>query len=430
MIPSSKLTFSLAFGLATFVAAYRAQALQPLDEFRRSARAANFDVREAGLVTEQRGHEASVALGRLLPILSATAAYTRNQYEVSVARPSPGGETVTAVITPLDQLEANLGVRVPLIDVGGWLRLSASLRAEDAANLRAEATTNDGDAEVARHYYTLIGATWLRDAAVKAQAASEQNLDVFVRRREAERALDTDVLKARAEVERAKKVVAETDNQVRMAVRGLRTASGLEPTAGVPAFEVVPTTELSRSELQARALTAPAVKAAEADRLVADKSRSAAWAAFAPTLSASANERVTNATGFANRNTLLTLQVAATWSLDYTTLAQARASSTAASLANVRAERARQVQLDYANDAADRVELQVVRARSAAAEEDAARQAVALWRDRLTAGNATALELVQSERDAFAATASRLQAEADLAYARELLQAKTKRALR
>jgi outer membrane protein TolC len=358
--------------------------------------------------------------------VSATGGYTHNQYEVSVSRPDGSGHTVTAIITPLNQLDATFSLRVPVIDVGGWMRLAAARGVEESARLRSEATRNDSDAEVARQYYGLVGATWLREATSKALAAAERNLDVLVQRRAAERALETDVLRARAEVERAKKTIAEAETQVRAAARGLHTLTGLEPTTGVPSFEPPRSEELPKGELRNLALNAPAVKAAEGDVVAAEKTRDAAWAAFAPTVSAAVNERVTNATGFAGRNGLFNLQVTASWTLDYTTLTQARASDSAAALAKVRAERAKQAQLDVVADAADRVEVQAVRARAAAAEEDAATHLVAHWRDRLSAGNATLLEVVQAERDALSATASRIQAEADLAYARQLLVAKTK----
>jgi len=430
MSRTSKTILRLACGVSVALASHPALALQPLAEFQRAARSANFDAREAELVTSQRGHEASAALGRLLPSATVSGAFTRNQYEVSVSRPDGKGGTSVAVITPEKQLDATFGVRVPVLDVGGWLRLSAARASVEAAGLRAEAALNDADAEVARQYYGLVGATWLRDAAGQSLLAAEKNLDVLVKRREAERALETDVLRARAEVERAKMAIAEAENQVRAASRALRTASGLEPTSGVPKFTPPVASELPKTDARVLAAGAPAVKAAEAEVAAADKSRSASWAAFAPTVSAQVNERVTNATGFAGRNALFNVQVAATWTLDYSTLANARASESAAALARVRAERARQAQADLVSDASDRVEVQAVRARSAAAEEDAAQHAAALWRERLAAGNATALEVVQAERDAFAATASRIQTEADLAFARELYAAKTKGATR
>jgi outer membrane protein TolC len=403
-------------------------ALQGLDEFVKGAKAAGLDEREARLTAEQRGREADVALGRLLPTLTASLTYTRNQYPASLDRPAATGGIETIVITPEDQLDGNLTLRVPLIDVGGWFRVSAARAGADAASLRASATAADAEAEVSRLYYTLVGATWLRDAAKKSQAAAESNLGTVEKRKAAERALETDVLRAKAEVERAKRAVAEAEQQVSSATRSLRTLTGVEPTAGVPAFDPPRADELPKPEAERLAATAPAVRAAEADARQAERTRDAAWAALAPTVTATLNERFTNATGFANQSAIFSLQLAATITLDYSAVAQARATDTAAAIAKVRAERARLAQVDQASDASDRVRVQAVRAKAARAEEESTEQAVKLWRERLAAGNATLLEVVQAERDALSASASRIQAEADLAYARALLKAKTGRA--
>ena len=55
---------------------------------------------------------------------------------------------------------------------------------------------------------------------------------------------------------------------------------------------------------------------------------------------------------------------------------------------------------------------------SARAEQEASEHAAEVARARYDAGTATHLELLEAERDAFAAEVSRVQAEADLAYAR------------
>jgi hypothetical protein len=125
-----------------------------------------------------------------------------------------------------------------------------------------------------------------------------------------------------------------------------------------------------------------------------------------------------------------TAQVSTVWSLDYTSYAQARARSNAAAASRVRVDRAAQLQAELIADAADRIEVQGVRARAATAEEAAAVRAVALWRDRLASGTGTLLEVVQAERDALTATAGRIQTAADLAYARALYAARTRRAAR
>jgi outer membrane protein TolC len=405
-----------------------AWAIQPLEDFLRAGRAANFDARDARTTAEQRGHEADAALGRLLPSVSAVAGYTRNQVEVSVSRPGSNGQVESAIISPLDQVDATFTLRVPLVDVGAWRRLGAAREAEGSARFRIAATENDTDAEVARLYYTLVGATWLRDAGEKSLKASEKNLEIVDLRRKAERALETDVLRARVEVERARLRVADAERQVRSASRALRTATGLEATPGAPDMPPMPGAAPSPSAdaLAARVLATPAVRAAEAEVAAAEKTRAAAWSALLPTVGASATERLTNATGFAGRNALYNVQLSATWNLDYTTVTQARAAESAAALAKSRAERARRLQHDQAADAADRVASERVRLEAAVAEERAAEAVVAAFRERLAAGTAALHEVVQAERDAFSATASRIQAGADLAYARVLLEAKTK----
>src|SRR3984957_15016941 len=60
-------------------------ALQPVAEFLEHARTWNPQNRAAHATTAQRDAEVSISTGSLLPNLSATAQYTRNQYEVTTA---------------------------------------------------------------------------------------------------------------------------------------------------------------------------------------------------------------------------------------------------------------------------------------------------------------------------------------------------------
>src|SRR5205814_2092037 len=62
---------------------------------------------------------ASQAFGSALPGLSATASYTRNQWEVSF-----GGMPVL----PRDQRDASVNVAVPLLDLAKFARISAARR--------------------------------------------------------------------------------------------------------------------------------------------------------------------------------------------------------------------------------------------------------------------------------------------------------------
>jgi outer membrane protein TolC len=99
-------------GAVTGLGASDAHALQRLEEFRAGARAQNLDAREAAQLVEQRDAEATQASLKLLPTITATAGYTRNEYESSVTTPLGNGETRTATITPKNQLDALVTVSI------------------------------------------------------------------------------------------------------------------------------------------------------------------------------------------------------------------------------------------------------------------------------------------------------------------------------
>jgi outer membrane protein TolC len=399
-----------------------ALALQPLDEFVKGSRTANLDAREAKLGIEQRSREREVALGRVLPTLRATATYQRNQFKAEVSVPSQAGQPPTTVtITPEDQLDAQVQLTVPLVDVGGWVRVSAARATEDAARVRLSATSSDVEGEVARAYYQLVGARWLEEAAQKSVSVAEQNLEVLRVRKEAGVAFASDLARAEAEVARAKQSVSSARYESVSAARQLETLTGVTPSTGAPTLDAPTTKELEKAAVEKGARETPQVLAAQAEVRAASRTRDASYLSLVPTVSAFANERLTNATGFAGQSSIYALGVTATFQLDYTTIAQARLADTQVAIAKVRAERAVSVQKDLALDAWDRVRAQAERSKAARAEEAASKKAAELVRERLAGGSATLLEAVQSDRDAFSATVSRIQADADLAYARVLL---------
>jgi outer membrane protein TolC len=122
----------LGVALALSGAARPAFALQPVTDFIAHARTWNPQNRAAHATTAQREAEADVSKGNLLPNFSATGMYTRNQYEVTtgaltggVSLP-PGVSFGNVVIQPLNQLDANLILTVPLINVANWDRKAAA----------------------------------------------------------------------------------------------------------------------------------------------------------------------------------------------------------------------------------------------------------------------------------------------------------------
>ena len=234
----------------------------------------------------------------LLPRLSATAAYTRNQFGAEVA--FPGQDPV--VITPVDQLEAIVRLDVPLVDVGGWSTLSAAVECRDAA--RSQLATEERVAllEVVRAAWDVRAAARTRDAAAASVASGQALAEVAAARFAAGTGSDADRLRAVSDLAGAQEALAESAADLDAARRALAARTGVDGAGYELAPRGVPTGDLAVS-----ARERPEVSAARATLACRTATRNALLAGIAPDLSAFAQERITNATGFAGQ--------AATWAV-------------------------------------------------------------------------------------------------------------------
>jgi outer membrane protein TolC len=408
----------LGVAISILLASGSASALQPLDTFVAASRSSNFDRREAIALAEQRGAEADQAKSRLAPSLTARASYTRNERETTI---NQGATTIT--ITPLNQLEATFTLNVPLVDVGAWLRVSAAGASADAARMRATGSSDDAEKSVTRAFYQVVASEATKVAAAQALATAEESRTITQRRVEAGSASDLDLERARAEVARAKQVVAGATQSCAVARRSLATLSGLAPSEGtlpLPEDSLAPVP--SAAQLEPGTERLPAVQAAALDARAARATADAAWGTLAPTLAASATERLTNATSFAGRVSSWSIAATATWTIDPSAYFAAKAQSAGRAFAEVRADRARNAAKDELWNAAEEVRAQIARAEAARAEAVASARAAKLAKDRLEAGAARQLDVIQADRDAFNSEVARIQAAGDLAYARALLR--------
>jgi outer membrane protein TolC len=166
----------------------------------------------------------------------------------------------------------------------------------------------------------------------------------------------------------------------------------------------------------------PKVAAARANREASEENTRAARAAWLPILNANATERFTNATSFAGHNAYYLLQATASWRLDATLSPATRAQNAAAAASSARADKAERDAEDAIFQAWHQVRAGIDSARSARAQVKATALAAVLARDRYQSGVATQLDMLQAEQDAFRADVSRIQVDADLAYARAALR--------
>lgn len=410
---------------ALLLSAHSASALQPLEEFVASANSANFDAREQSAVVDQRGWERSAALGRLLPSVSALGIYQRNQYEVQATLP---GTTEAIILSPQNQVDAIFQLDVPLIDVANYHRYRQAKHVERAASAQGGQVTAQVDAAVARAYYQLVGSSALAQAAERSVALAQENYRFVETRNRLGNATQLDVQRARANLERARQDLADARLGRDLAARDLETLSGLTPTA-VDSFSEVSLEHEAPLKEWLQGEPTPADLVQKELTKAAASGHAAAKAALLPTLSANAQERLTNATGFAGRWNIYTLQLVLSWRLDWTTYANSRAAGAAENLQKVREERVHRITQDAIFGAYQRVETGIAKSTAARAQADAAHKAAALAVAQYRAGNATQLEVTQAQRDAFVADVTRVQADADLSFGRAQLRALTGQAL-
>jgi outer membrane protein TolC len=411
----------MSSALAVLALAAPAGATQPLDSFLRQAAQQSFDTREARATEQQRTSEAQAALGRLLPALSARGVYTRNQSEAAITVPGDVPRSVT--ITPLNQLDAFAQLDVPIIDLANHHRYHAAVASAEGASAQREAAVIDVSRSVARAYYQFVGASALVRSAESSIGAAQANLTLVDERRGAGAATDLDHERAAASLARAQQDSADAVLGAALAARSLETLSGLSPS---PAQEEFPEDDLHlEGPLEgwmSRASDTPLVRAARRQEHAADENRKAAGQSLLPTLAGSAQERVTNATGFAGRSNSYTLQLTLSWRFDYGLLATRDAQSAALDAQLVRVERTERAAQDATYEAYRRVEAGIAKSRAARVQAQAAARAAELSEARYEAGVATQLDVTQAQRDAFLASAARIQSDSDLAYARASLR--------
>jgi outer membrane protein TolC len=420
--------FSIVASAALWAAPVRA--LQPVTEFLARAKTWNPQNRAAHATTVQRDAEIGVATGALWPSFSAGGTYTRNQYEVTTAALIPAGTNTmgfnipTTVIQPQDQLDANLVLTLPIISVANWDRRASAKATLDVARSDEANTELSVQKSVLRDYYTLQGDEAVLISAAKNVEVAAHHVQVVRDRKESGAASELDVQRALADEAKAAQSVTAAQLAVNNTRRELYSLSGLvaEPAQAFPADDLHEEEEPLASWI-ARAGAMPSVRSAMSARRGAELDARAARDAWLPTASASAQERFTNATAFIGGHTEVYLvQVSATWKLDMSIAPKIRAEQAAAAVARAKEDRVHlaaedDICLDWQQIYAD-----IESARSARAQVHALQLAVSLAEDRYEHGSATQLDVLQARQDAFAADVARIQADADLAYARMALR--------
>jgi outer membrane protein TolC len=407
--------------LVVLCAPLQAFALQPLEEFIQSARGFNPDAKEALATKMQRDAQATAALGQVLPSLQARLAYTRNQYNVVFDLPGSGPSSPTTQITvsPYNQIDGYAQLNVPLVNLAGFFNAAAAKTGAHAASEQLQAVRLQVESQVVQDYYQLVANQALVSASQKTLEVAKANLQLTDQQLQAGRAAALDMDRAKAEVERSRQQLTQAELSVSLAARGLESSSGVAPDLQKESPLVDDLHEEPPLDtFQRKPEELPAVASAMEARRSADQAATAQKLALAPSLAGNALEHGTNAASLVGREFVYDAMVTLAWQVDLTTIANIYAQAAAADAAKAREQRVELNVRDAIHRTWATVGSDIVRSRSARAEQQAASHASRLAQARYEAGSATQLDLLSAARDAFNADVSRIQADADLANAR------------
>lgn len=400
-----------ALALSTFAHA------TTLKELLAAADSYNLDQRISVEQRRRSAAELTQAWTGLLPGISAQGSWTHNQFETVIQfGPTP------ITITPFDQFDAILRAEVPLLDVSRWFRISAS-GTLDEANKEREALVRDNvHRQVATTYYGLAAALALRESAKRSLgvAVAQQKLQEI--REGAGAATELEVLRARAEVQRNRQTVADTESLVSNTRRALRTLTGVEvgDDATLPKDDVQ--SEGALATLEERSQAVPAVRAAEKDAQAAGKLATASKMTLIPLLTGNFTERLTNATGLQGRSNSWGAGVGLVWRLDTATFYGFQAADSSAAVARLASERQKLASRDQVHADYERLTAAIEKVSAAQAQVEAAQRAAQVARDRYAVGAATQIDVIQSERDLFTAEVNQIQARTELVSSRVSLR--------
>lgn len=371
--------------------------------------------------------EARQAWTALLPTFTASGAWVHNQYEVPIPFPLPDG--TTGVITPKNQLDGTIRFDLPLVDTTRWLRARASAHASDAAAERDLATLDSVHRQVVSAWFNYAAALKVRESAQRSLGVAEAQLKLQEIREKAGSVTELELLRSRAEVQRNRQTLADTDSLVAISRRSLMTLTGMDPgqEAALPPDDLSP--EPSVEELETSVANLPAVRAAEKDIKAASSLSTAAKLTALPVVSAQFTERFTNAAGFSGHEMSFNTGLNLTWRLEVQAVMAMSAQNRALATAELSAERTRLVARDLIHSDWQRFNAGLSKVQAAQAQVEAARRASQVAHDRYEVGAATQVDVIQAERDLFSAEVGQIQARSELASARLSLRLSSGRPL-
>jgi outer membrane protein TolC len=425
-----------------------------LDDALAMARTHNRDLRASRARVDQTATAIEQQRAQLLPNITAQGKYTHNYKEVSLdlgefTAPTTGlADTIrTTTTTPAEaaaigafeqqtaaqlaaqppiviqkeeQLDFGITGTLPLVAPATWYGLSAAKATQRANVASYDASEASVLVSVAQAYYGAAGADELVAARDHAVALAKDTLANARARVAADVANQVDVTRAETALVRAEQDQAEADTSRAAAYRSLQTLLGTHEHLQVQTIPVMPPPTAPVASLVANAAATRPELAADRDTIAAAdaNARAGGWR-WAPTLSAFANYRAFNYTGFSGDK----YSWAAGLELDWT-LYDGGARDAARHLADAQRTEA-QARLELAADtiadevanAADTLATKQRAVTAAVRQVELATETLRLLRAQYDAGTVKQLDVLQAQDSLVTAEVALAQAHFDLGLA-------------
>jgi outer membrane protein TolC len=379
-----------------------------LPEAVRRVEADNPDLAAMRAKVEEARAMATIAHAPMLPALSVTGSYARNDKEVSLAfgdlisglglpiQIDPSKLPDPTVIQPLDAFSLSATARVPLLTPSSIGDSMAATSQIEAARATVDAVRLQLETAVVQACALAQAAEGVAEAARRAQSVAEAHRDATKRAVDAGTATNLALLQAEADVVRRQSEVVQAEANVDSGRRALGVLLGMDG----PVRVTVPTLDDAVAPRKH-----PDLIAAQARADAAEKALLAARLRYSPNLSAWGMAAASTSPYVTGDKTLWKVGVDLSWTL---VDGGAREGRMAAAVAQAEAARdtLRSTELKLAQATADAESaLAVARERLtlATTQRDLAREAETTALRGVSAGTVTALEGRDAEERAFAA---------------------------
>ncbi len=416
--------YTLIFA-ALAVFSTEAHAQQKLEVFLAGARAGNTNVELAALSVREAKLETKQSTRALGPSLELSARY---RYNRPTAEFQLSGVAEPVVLTPEHQGDAGATLRVPLFDYRAWSARRMAQSQEDSSEFSLAQTQLETQELVTSQWYSLVA---FRESLRGSEAnleATKADAAVTMSLADAGLASKLQVHRAKAEISRAEREVADALLQERLASRELQDTTSVVPDATQAEFPAAITALRRESYWTKGVATLPWVRKAEADSQATLHARSMDHGVLLPSISAIGEFRATNAAGFSNP-TSASAGVELRWNFDLSTIGKLRTEDYSSRKARVSARKARR-------DATTSILRALYQSQASAAAVKAGAEVVAqqaaavkVARARYSAGTGQQIDVIDARRDLRQAEVDHIRTQTDLAIAQATLMLRSGRSL-